>query len=151
MLITQCALAHVRQLDCALGTRIHEPVAALRVKLGSRNDFGKLLHVGWFDVHNVEALVLNVQVPEVDPQVIATDKSLAIAVDRYAVDMIGVGVGVGLARHSGDNSVVVGQSWELQVGSAPEVDIGVPDRATSASNTSSRRKFVGEIVLRYHL
>lgn len=151
MLIAQCALAHIRQLDRSLGTRIHEPIAALRMELGSRNDLGKLFHIGRFDVHDVEALILNVQVPEIDPQIITTNEGLSVAVDRYAVDVIGVGIGIRLAGNGGNNGVVVGQSGELQVKSASEVHIGISHGTTSASNTSSRCELMGEIVLRDHL
>lgn len=80
VLVTQSTLAHIRQLDCALGAGIHEPVAADGVKFSCSDDFCELFHVGRLDVDNVEALVLDVQVPEVDSQVIATDESLSVTI-----------------------------------------------------------------------
>lgn len=74
------------------------------------DDFCELLHVGRLDVDNVEALVLDVQVPEIDSQVIATDESLSIAVHRYAVDVIGVCVCVGLSRYGSDHGIVMGEA-----------------------------------------
>jgi len=43
-----------------------------RVKLGSRDDLGQVLHVLWLDVHNVECLVRSLQIPQVDAQVVRT-------------------------------------------------------------------------------
>ena len=63
VLITKGILSHVCQLDRAFGARIHKPVAALGVELSSGDDLGQLLHVRWFYVDNVEALVLDVEVP----------------------------------------------------------------------------------------
>lgn len=80
VLIAQGALSHVRKLDSALRASIHEPIAAHRVKFGSRDDFGKLFHVGGLDINNVETLVLNIEVPKVNSQIIAADKGLPIAV-----------------------------------------------------------------------
>ena len=79
--IAQCALPHVCQLDCALGTCVREPVATDWVELGSGYDFGQLFHVCWLDVDNVEALVLDVQIPKIDSKVVAADESLAVAID----------------------------------------------------------------------
>ena len=108
MLVAQGALAHIRELDGTLGASIHKPVATQRVEFRGSYDFRQLFHVSRFDVHYVETLVLNVQVPKVDPQIVAADKGLAIAVDGDAVDMIGVSVCVRSARHSGNDSVVMG-------------------------------------------
>lgn len=107
MLIAQSTLSHVRQLDSAFRACIHEPVTADGVEFGSGDDFCELLHVGWFDVDNVEALVLDVQVPEIDPQIIAADKGFSVTVDGYAVDMIGVCVCISLSRYRGDNGVMM--------------------------------------------
>lgn len=107
MLVAQSTLAHVCELDRALGTGIHEPVAADRVKLSRRDDLGQFLHVGGLDVDDVEALVLYIEVPEVDAQVVTADKRLSVAVYRDAVDVIGVGVGVRPTGDSGNDGVVV--------------------------------------------
>lgn len=81
MLVAESALSHICELDSAFRTCIHEPIAALGVKFGSCDDFGQLFHIRGLDVDNVEALILDVEVPEVDPKVITADKCLAIAVD----------------------------------------------------------------------
>ena len=41
------------------------------MELSGRDDLGQLFHVSRLDVDDVEALVLNVQVPEVYTQIIA--------------------------------------------------------------------------------
>lgn len=110
VLVAERTLSHVGELDCALATGVHEPVAALGVKLGGGDDLRQLLHVGRLDVDNVEALILNVQVPEVDPQVIAGYERLPVRVDGYAVDMIGVCVRVCPPRHRSNNRVVMSES-----------------------------------------
>ena len=66
MLITQRALSHVCQLDGPFGACIHEPVAAHRVELGGGDNLSQLFHVGGLDINNVEALVLDVEVPQVN-------------------------------------------------------------------------------------
>ncbi len=63
MLITQGALPHICELDGSLGTRIHEPVATQGVKFGRRDHLGQLLHVGGFDINDIETLILNIQIP----------------------------------------------------------------------------------------
>lgn len=88
MLITESTLPHIGQLDGTLGARIHEPVAALGVKLGSGDHLGQFLHVSRFDVHDVETLVLDIEVPEVDSKIVTADESLTIAVDGDAIDVI---------------------------------------------------------------
>ena len=60
MLVAKSTLPHVGQLDCAFRTRVHEPVATLRVELSGSNDLGQFLHVRGFDVDNVEALILDI-------------------------------------------------------------------------------------------
>ncbi|KAI6754410.1 hypothetical protein HG530_012924 [Fusarium avenaceum] len=50
------------------------------VKFGGRDDFGELFHVGRLDINNVETLILNIEVPKIDPQIITADKGLSIAV-----------------------------------------------------------------------
>ena len=63
MLITERSLPHICQLDGSFAGGVHEPITAYRMELGSCDHLGKLLHVGGLDVHDVEALVLDVQVP----------------------------------------------------------------------------------------
>lgn len=63
MLVTQCTLTHVCQLNSSFGACIHEPITAYGMELGSSNDLRELFHVGRFDIDDVEALVLNVKIP----------------------------------------------------------------------------------------
>ena len=63
MRITQRTFTHVGELDCAFRTSIHEPIAALRMEFGRRNHFCQFFHIRWLDVHDIEALILNVEVP----------------------------------------------------------------------------------------
>jgi hypothetical protein len=81
------------------------------MKFSSCDNFCQFFHIGRFDVNNVETLILYVEVPEIDSQIVTADKSLPIAVDRYAVDVIGVSIGIRAARNCGNNSVVVCQAW----------------------------------------
>lgn len=110
VLVAKGALAHVGEFDSTLGARVHEPVTARGVKLGSGDDLGQLFHVRGLNVHDVEALVLDIQVPQVNTKVVAADECLSVAVNGYAVDVVGVGVGIGLPRHSCDYGVVVGEA-----------------------------------------
>lgn len=71
MLVTQSPLAHIRQLDRSLRACVHEPVAAGGVEFGGRDDFRQLLHVCGLDIDNVKTLVLDVQIPQVDPEIVA--------------------------------------------------------------------------------
>lgn len=84
------------------------------MKFGRSDDLGELLHVRRLDVDNVEALILDVQVPEIYAQIVATDECLPVAVDGYAIDVIRVSVGVGSSRDRGHNSIVMGETGELQ-------------------------------------
>jgi hypothetical protein len=111
MLITQRAFSHVGQFNGALGTGIHEPIAALWVELSRSDDFCQLFHVGRLDVDDIETLILNVEVPQIDPEIIATNESLAVAVDRYAVDMVGVCIGVCATGDSRNDGIVVRHAW----------------------------------------
>ena len=54
---------------------------------------GELLHVGGLDVDDVEALVGDLHVPEVDPEVVGGEIRLTVRVDGDAVDVVGVRVG----------------------------------------------------------
>jgi len=80
MLIAKGTLPHIGQLDGSLGTSIHKPVAANGMELGCRDDLSELFHVRRLDVDYVEALVLDIEVPEVDPQVVTADECFAIAI-----------------------------------------------------------------------
>lgn len=113
--VAQCALAHVGQLDGALGARVHEPITALRVEFGRGDDLCQLLHVSGLDVDDVETLVLNVEVPQVDAEIVTADEGLAIAVDGDAVDVVCVGVGVRPAGDGSNDGIMVGKAGKLEV------------------------------------
>lgn len=57
-----------------------------------------------------EALVADVQVPQVNPQIICRDVRLPIRVDADRVDVVSVCVGVHLSRHSSGDAVVCGHA-----------------------------------------
>ena len=115
MLVTQGTLSHICKLNGALGACIHEPIAALRMELSSRDDFSQLFHIGWLDVDDIEALILDVQIPQIDAQVITANECLAIAVDRYAVDMISMCIGISPSRNGSNDSIMMGESRQLQL------------------------------------
>jgi hypothetical protein len=107
MLIAQGAFSHISKFDSSLGTRIHKPVTTEGMELGSSDNFGELLHIYWLDVHNVEALVLYIQIPQINSQVVAANESLPVAVDRDAVDVVCVCVGVCPTGYGGDDGIVM--------------------------------------------
>jgi hypothetical protein len=90
------------------------------VEFSSGNDLCKFLHVYRLDIDNVwpsadcpiyisgrcqltEALITNVEVPQVDSQIIGRDISLLIGIDRYRIDMVCVSIGIYFSRDgSGD-------------------------------------------------
>lgn len=96
MPVTQCGVAHIRELDIAFGAGIHENVALCRMEFSSRDNLCEFFHVSWLDVHNVyvdrnvrirakrhsreltETLIADVQIPEVDPQIISRNVRLLI-------------------------------------------------------------------------
>lgn len=107
MLVTQCTLSHISQLDGPFRTCVHEPVAALWMELGSSDNFRELFHICRLDIDDVKALILDVEIPQVDTQVVATYKSLSIAIDGYTVDVVGVGVCIRSSRNGGHHGVVM--------------------------------------------
>jgi hypothetical protein len=113
MNVAESAFPHIRQFYGTLGRSVHEPIAALRMEFRRCDNLGQLFHVGRLDVDDVETLVLDVEVPQVDPEVVATDESLAIAVHGYAIDMICMGIGISLTRHRSNHRVVVREPWEF--------------------------------------
>lgn len=114
--VAQGALPHVGQLDGAFRAGIHEPIAAGGMEFGSRDHFRQFLHVRWFDVDDIEALFLDVEVPQIDAKVVATYERLPVAVDRDAVDMVCMRIGVCPARHGSNHRVMVRHSRQLQGG-----------------------------------
>ena len=115
MLVAQRTFSHIGELDGTFGARIHEPVAALRVELGCSDDLCQLFHVGGLDVHDVETLILNVQVPEVDAEIITANERLPITVDRDAVYVISMRIGIRPARDGGDYRIMVCHARKLQL------------------------------------
>lgn len=113
MFVAKSTLSHVSKFNGSLRAGIHEPVTASRMELCRSDHFCQLLHICRLYINNVEALVLDVEVPHVDAEVIAADKSLSIAINRYAVNMICVGIGIYTARYGGHNGVMVGHSRKL--------------------------------------
>ena len=111
MVVAQGTITHICEFNGALATGVHEPVAALRMKFGSGDNFGQFLHIGWLYIDDIEALILNVQIPKIYPQVVARYESLTIRVNRNRVDMVGMGISVCPTRDSCDNGVVVGETW----------------------------------------
>lgn len=83
------------------------------MKLGGGDDLGQLFHVGGLDIDYVEALVLDVEIPEVDTQIVTANEGFTIAVYRYAVDVIGVSVCIGSSGDGGNNSVMVREARQL--------------------------------------
>lgn len=151
MLVAKGSLSHVGQFDGTLGAGVHEPVAAQGVELGSCYHLGQLLHVGWLDVDNVEALVLYIQVPEVDAQIITADKRLPVAVHRNAVDVVGVRICIRPAWHSGHDGIVVREPWQLQIRGVAELCMGRGARGPAGPGSIRRCEVVGKIVLSHHL
>lgn len=151
MLVAESTLAHISQLNRALRARIHEPVAALWMELCRGDNLRQLLHVRWLDVDNVEALILDVQVPEVYPQVVRRDKGLSVAVHRDAVNVVGVRIGVCSARHGGHNSIVVCQAWQLEIVCAVEMDVVLCADGASPTSSCAWGQVMREVVLRNDL
>lgn len=114
MLIAQSILPHISQLDRSFRAGIHEPIAAFWMKLGGRDDFSELFHIRWLDVDDVETLILDVEVPQIDAEVVTTYERLPIAIDGYAVYVVGMSVCIISARNSGDDGVVVSQPGQLE-------------------------------------
>jgi hypothetical protein len=115
VLIAKCTLTHIGKLDGTLGAGIHEPVAGLRMELSSCNNFGQFFHVSWFDVDNVEALILDIQIPQIYSEIIATDEGLSITIDRDAVDMISMSVSICTTRNGCNYSIVMCHARKLEV------------------------------------
>ena len=53
-----------------------------------------------------EALVANVEIPKIDPEIIRRDVRLLIGIDRYRVDMVCVSIGIHFSRNSSGDRVV---------------------------------------------
>ena len=55
------------------------------------------------------------QVPKINPEIIATNEGLAVTIDRYAIDMVGVCVRIGFTRDRGYDSVMMRETRELEI------------------------------------
>eukprot|EP00967_Tisochrysis_lutea_P029052 scaffold33950_cov29-Tisochrysis_lutea.AAC.3 len=64
------------------------------VEVGRRDDLGERLHVGRLHVHDVEAGRVVIEIPHVEPQVVAGHERLAIRVQSNRVDVVRFGVAV---------------------------------------------------------
>lgn len=134
MFVTQSPLPHIRELDGTLGAGIHKPVTADWMELGRGNDFGELFHIRGLDIHNVEALVLNIEVPQVHTEIITADKGFTITVHGDTIYMVRMRVGVCSPRDSGDHGVMVCQTRQLESSRVLKGDSGraghapAPDR-----------------------
>lgn len=51
--VTECGGSHVTQTQGALAAAVHEQVAVMRVELSRCDHLGQILHIGWFDVHDI--------------------------------------------------------------------------------------------------
>jgi hypothetical protein len=80
----------------------------------SRYHFRQLFHVCRFDVNDIEALVLDVQIPKVDAKIVTANKRFSIAIDRYAVDVVCMSIGVCPSWNSGHDSVVMCHARQFQ-------------------------------------
>eukprot|EP00953_Heterococcus_sp_UTEX-ZZ885_P033649 17487-Heterococcus_DN1.PRE.3 len=80
---------HTAAADISTITAQHN-VAPVRVESSASDDLLQLFHVLWLNVHNIEALVSDPQVPQVHSQVICAQEVLPIAVRVDAVDVVGV-------------------------------------------------------------
>lgn len=107
------------------------------MKLGSRDDFSELFHIRWLDVDNVETLILDVEVPQIDAEVVTTYERLPIAIDGYAVYVVGMSICVISARNSGDDGIVVSQSGELEGRCVAKGDIGIRSWGTTTTAQGS--------------
>ena len=150
MLIAEGIFPHISQLDGALRACVHEPITALRVELCSSDHFGQLLHVGGFYIDNVEALILYVEIPKINPQVITANESLAVAVDRYAIDVVGMSICIISTRNRGNNCVVMGKAWEFQGRGIFESGIGIRSRCTPTTMRTARCGVNSAVVLCYN-
>ena len=63
-----------------------------------------------------EALVTDVQIPQVDSQIISRDVCFLVRIDRDGVNVVGVGVRVDLSRDGGDNVILLRHSRKTKQG-----------------------------------
>ena len=104
----------------------------------SGDDLCEFLHIRRLDIDYIEALILDVEVPQIYPEVIATDKCLSITVDRNAVDVVCMRVRVRSTRDSCRDGIVMGKPGEFESCSILERDVGIWPGRSSAQSTSGR-------------
>mmetsp|Transcript_50687 Transcript_50687/g.162253 ORF Transcript_50687/g.162253 Transcript_50687/m.162253 type:complete len:260 (+) Transcript_50687:121-900(+) len=92
MAVAQRRVAHVGQADAPLAAAIRKQAAVARMEVCRGDHLCEVLHIGRLNVHNVEALVADLQVPEVHPQVVRGDVRLVVAVHCDRVDVVDVRV-----------------------------------------------------------
>ena len=69
--VTQSGHPHVAEPYEALAGTVHKMVAVCWMEFGSRDDFSQLFHVGRLDVHYVETLIRDIEMPEIDAQIVS--------------------------------------------------------------------------------
>ena len=122
------------------------------MELCSSYHLRQLLHVGRFDVNNIETLILYIEIPEVYSQIVTADEGLPIAIDRDAIDVVGMGVCVCSTRYSGNNSVMVCHARQFQRRSVGEGKIRIRSRrSTTATKGTTRSEIMGKVVFGYYL
>jgi len=81
------------------------------MELGGSDNFSQFLHVRRLDIYDVETLILDIEIPQVDSKVVTADESLAVTVDRDAVDVVSMCVCIGSSWYCCNDCVVVCHSW----------------------------------------
>ena len=93
MCITERRLPHVAQPYRSFTGWVYEEITFFRVEFAGSDDFCQFLHVGRFDVHDVERLIRDLHVPQVDAQIVGRKIGFSVRIDRNRVDMIGMRIG----------------------------------------------------------
>lgn len=62
-----------------------------------------------------EALVADVEIPKVDPQIVSRYVCFLVRIDRDGMYMIGVGIRIHLSRHGSDNVVLQSHARQSQM------------------------------------
>ena len=68
MIITESRLAHVAQPYGSFAWWVDEEITFFRMELAGSDDLSQLLHVGRFDVNDVERLICYFHMPQIDPE-----------------------------------------------------------------------------------
>lgn len=95
-------------------------------------DLGQLFHIHRFNINDVcrqlispkyvesgpgrtETLVTDVQVPQINPQIVGRNVRLLVRIDGYGVYVVGMRIGVDLARNGGDDVILHDHSWQAKM------------------------------------